>query len=754
MPGQRGWWWWLLIVVPAMLVSSALPVSGQLAVSAVLGAGFTGAILLGVRLHRPARSREWRLLALAAACGTVATALWAAEGLTGSLTVNGLGVVDILFFAGYPPLAVGIARLPERTVTSRWAGLTETAIVLCTGTVLAWVLLYDPYVLDRDVEPAVPAVVAYPFLDAVIIGLAIRLLIVQSRVGGAHLAVLAAATVLTASDVRYFLEVTSLDETTGTTLSTAGWTIAFTLISVAALHPSVARTDPGPDAVVRTWRVLALYVVLVLIGPFAAVYSMLRDHRAGELGLDDLAVPLTLTGAVSVLLVVRMALATHLAEQQTATLKQSLTGQAALQESMRHMVLHDTLTGLPNRRKLEEQLTGEGTLLLLDLDGFKEVNDRLGHTIGDQLLVAVAGRLRTLLRPGELLARPGGDEFAVLIRDDAPARAEGILDALRDPIEVSGHTLHVTGSIGVRRLEPGAGPDELLSDVDLALYAAKADGKDRCREFDPRLRHEQAERFRTVERLRAGLAAEEFTVHYQPIVRMRGDATAGFEALVRWTPPGQDPIGPDRFIPAAENSGLIVGLGEWVLRRACLDAAPWWHTYGANISVNVSPRQLAEHDFTDVVRGALNAAGLPAAALVLEITEGVLVRSGGHAELTLAHLAALRAEGVRVAIDDFGTGYSSLAYLRDLPIDILKIDKSFMPDDATDAQQAAMVRAVVDLARSLRLVTVAEGVETAQHAELLRTLGCDKGQGWLFGRPGPAAAASDRLASEAAVTVS
>jgi EAL domain-containing protein (putative c-di-GMP-specific phosphodiesterase class I) len=294
----------------------------------------------------------------------------------------------------------------------------------------------------------------------------------------------------------------------------------------------------------------------------------------------------------------------------------------------------------------------------------------------------------------------------------------------------------------------------LLSDADLALYAAKAGGKDRYEIFDPRLRQDQADRIRMVETLRQGLEAAEFTVHYQPIVTLRGGASVGFEALVRWTPPGRPPIGPDRFIPAAEDSGLIVALGEWVLRQACTDAAAWHRAYGTTIAVNVSPRQLAEPAFADSVRRVLAETGLPASALTLEITEGVLVRSGAHTELTLAHLTALRAEGVKVAIDDFGTGYSSLAYLRDLPIDILKIDRSFMPADTTDAQQGALVRAVVDLARSLRLITVAEGVETAHHAELLRTLGCDRAQGWLFGRPGPAAAAYLRLASETTVTVS
>ncbi|MBB4691200.1 putative bifunctional diguanylate cyclase/phosphodiesterase [Paractinoplanes abujensis] len=756
-----GWWLFLLLTGALVLLAPVFGHAGQLCAYSVAGAGGTAAVLTGLRRRRLARPVAWWALAVATAFGTIATAFWAAEAITGSISVAGIGLVDLLYLAAYPALAAGLALLPGRAEISRGAGLTETAIVLCTGVMLAYVLLYDPYVLDRGRALEVPVAGVYPFLDAVLFGMASRLLIVEGKLTRPLALVLVATVLLTVSDVRYFLEVASLDAIAGTTLSTAGWAAALVLIGGAALHPVPDPPAEPPGPITNAWWMLLLHIVTVLVGPASTGYALLREHRMPQHDLGDVGVPLALTAMVSVLLVIRMALATRLAERQATSLTHSLAEQAAMQESIRHMALHDTLTGLPTRHLLEERLAGAapagGALMLLDLDGFKDVNDRLGHTVGDRLLVAVAGRLRELLGPGETLARPGGDEFALLLPRIAPgevdARAEAVLATLRQPVAVTGHTLHVSSSIGVRRLEDGAGVAELLSDADLALYAAKAEGKDRHQVFDPRMRREQAGRIRMVERLREGLEADEFTVHYQPIVTLRGGRSVAFEALVRWTPPGQDPIGPDRFIPAAEDSGLIVCLGEWVLRRACADAAPWFHTYGTTITVNVSPRQLAEHDFADKVRRALDDSGLPGAALTLEITEGVLVRSGAHAELTLAHLTELRSAGVRVAIDDFGTGYSSLAYLRDLPIDFLKIDKSFMPDDPTDAQQGALVRAVVDLARSLRLVTVAEGVETAHHAELLRTLGCDRGQGWLFGRPGTAAAASLRLVSEATVTV-
>ncbi|WP_250029585.1 putative bifunctional diguanylate cyclase/phosphodiesterase [Paractinoplanes maris] len=760
LPALRLWW----LIAATLLIVVAAPAAGprgELILYGLAGTGAVTAVLVGIRVNRPPRPAAWSLLAVAAGLGAAAPVAWALAPAV--LIRPGITLYDALFLASYPTLAAGLALLAERSGTSRWAGLTETGIVLCTGVVLAWVMLYDPYVVDRDHPLSSPAVVAYPFLDALVTGLAIRLIVVQARLTRPHLIVLAATLLMVASDVRYFLQVTRDEPIEGNLLLSVGAYLgAYVLISIAALHPAGPHQDRA--ATVSTWRTLALHIVLVLVGPIATAYALRRDAALHELDPADLIVPLTLTAVVAVLLVVRMALATRLAEKQAATVGRSLTEQAALQESMRQMALHDGLTGLPHRGLLEEQLAlvsaaseCRGALLLLDLDGFKDVNDRLGHTVGDELLLAVADRLRPLLGPGETLARPGGDEFAILLpaagAAEVKARADAVLTALRRPFDVTGHTLHVTASIGIRRLESRARADELLSDADLALYAAKAAGKDRHELFDPRLRREQADRIRMVERLREALEADEFTVHYQPIVALRSGASIGFEALVRWTPPGQPPIGPDRFIPAAEDSGLILQLGEWVLRRACAEAGPWHRRYGTTIAVNVSPRQLAEPYFADRVRQALADSDLPPHALTIEITEGVLVRSGAHAELALAHLTELRADGVRVAIDDFGTGYSSLAYLRDLPIDILKIDKSFMPNDTSDAQQAAMVRAVVDLARSLGLTTVAEGVETAHHAELLRTLGCDRGQGWLFGRPGPPAAAALRLNAETTVTV-
>ncbi|XVU21132.1 putative bifunctional diguanylate cyclase/phosphodiesterase [Actinoplanes sp. CA-054009] len=717
-------WWWLLVAATLVLGGAQLfGTTGRSVTSGVIALGACACVTLSIHLYRPDRAMAWRMLAGAAGCCGLALLSWAFS--------TRFNLVDVLHPATFALAIGGLALLPRRDPEAgRSGGVIETGIILCTGALVAWVLLYDPYVYDAETRPS-PEILVYPLADVLLLGMALRLFALQYRLPRPHLLVLIAAVVFVASDIRFFLSAVARVGG-GPEPGITGWGAAFALIAAAALHPATAQDRGVSVAKAGSWKLMSVHLALVLTGPAATAYALVRDVEEDELDLLDIGVPVGFTAVITVLLVVRMTLALRLARRQASV--------------MRHMVRHDALTGLPNRHLLTTEVASSGALILFDLDGFKDVNDRLGHTIGDELLVAVAGRLRPLLRPGEQLARTGGDEFALLLPSSDPieasSRAGDVLAALRPPVEVSGHTLHVTGSAGVRLLAPGAEVAEALSDADLALYAAKAAGKDRAELYDPRLRQEQIDRVRMVEHLRAGLENDEFTVHYQPIVALRSGLIVAVEALVRWTPPGRPPIGPDRFIPAAEDSGLIIELGERVLRRACADAALWHGRYGIAVTVNVSPRQLTDPLFTAKANRAIADSGLPPSALTLEITEGVLIGSGVQA---LAHLHALRSDGVRVAIDDFGTGYSSLAYLRDLPIDTLKIDKSFMPADPTDRRQTALVRAVVDLARSLDLTTVAEGVETDHHADLLRELGCDRGQGYLFARPGPAAQVTDLL---------
>src|SRR4051794_16629582 len=417
---------------------------------------------------------------------------------------------------------------------------------------------------------------------------------------------------------------------------------------------------------------------------------------------------------------------------------------------IRHLAQHDHLTGLANRALFRERLGralaaarrggGPVAVLCLDLDRFKPVNDTLGHPGGDALLRAVAARLLACVREGDTAARLGGDEFAVLQAgagqpEAAGALARRLVEALSAPYEVLGHQIVVGASVGVA-LAPGDGrdPDELLKRADMALCRAKADGRGTFRSFEPGMDARlQARRLLELD-LRKALAAGELELHYQPLVDLRTGAVSALEALLRWRHPARGLVPPGEFVPLAEEIGLIVPVGGWVLRRACADAAGW--PGGVRVAVNLSAAQFRGRELVAAVVGALAAAGLAPARLELEITETVLLRDG---EATLATLRELRALGVRIAMDDFGTGYSSLGYLRSFPFDKIKIDRCFVRDLGASADCEAIVRAVTGLGGSLGIATTAEGVETEEQLERLRPEGCDEAQGFHLGRPMPAA---------------
>jgi diguanylate cyclase (GGDEF)-like protein len=402
-------------------------------------------------------------------------------------------------------------------------------------------------------------------------------------------------------------------------------------------------------------------------------------------------------------------------------------GRAARRRQRAEELLRDGLTGLPNRAYLEQRIAeanGEAVVALIDLDDFKRVNDSLGHGTGDELLTIVGRRLRNVVRAGDVVARLGGDEFAVLAcgLDDRDAFIERLFGALAEPVALGGKQLHLRASVGVA----DAGAD-LLRNADLAMYAAKASGSNRCALFSEDMHVEALARLDRREQLERAIAREELVLHYQPIVALDGGAPVGFEALVRWQHPERGLLGPGEFIPLAEESGLIVPLGAWVLREACREAAAW--PGAPYISVNVASAQLEQPGFPGEVAAALAETGLPAERLVIELTERSLV---GAAEGE--RLQAVRRLGVRLAIDDFGTGYSSLDYLRRFPMDVLKIDRSFTRGAAADDP---LLRAIVAMGHSLGLVLVPEGIEDAEQGAALRALGCELGQGFHYGRPAP-----------------
>jgi diguanylate cyclase (GGDEF)-like protein/PAS domain S-box-containing protein len=424
---------------------------------------------------------------------------------------------------------------------------------------------------------------------------------------------------------------------------------------------------------------------------------------------------------------------------------EDITERRDAEKKIAHMAGHDMLTDLPNRVLLRERLSqalagvhrGERlSVLYIDLDHFKTVNDTLGHPIGDQLLRAVSSRLHKCVRGCDTVARVGGDEFAIILTavdgpSDATALACKVCDAIRAPYEIDGHTIIIDSSIGIS-LAPNdsVDPDTLMKNADMALYRAKADGRGIYRFFEPEMDARMHARRMLELALRNALSKQEFEVYYQPIINLNDNTITSFEALIRWHHPERGMISPAEFIPLSEEIGLIVPLGEWIVRKACFDAAKW--PEDVKLAVNLSPVQLTNPNLVSVVVNALAASGLTPNRLELEITEAVLMQ---NTEVTIATLHRLRDLGVHISMDDFGTGYSSLSYLRSFPFDKIKIDRSFIKGLGDGKESAAIVRAVAGLAQSLHMTTTAEGVETEQQMEHVRSLGCTEMQGFLFSPP-------------------
>lgn len=419
--------------------------------------------------------------------------------------------------------------------------------------------------------------------------------------------------------------------------------------------------------------------------------------------------------------------------------------------------LHDPLTGLGNRVLLAERLQhaldrrggGRVGVVCLDLDGFSHVNDSLGHYAGDRLLKEVAERLTRTVRAGDTVVRLGGDEFAVVV-EDLPAAddeaqieidlfANRLLECLQEPVEVAGQLLQVSAGAGVVLQEPSDDGQALLRNADLALYQAKSGGRGRLGRFEPSLHVASLHRLHLEQELRSALENDELVLHYQPVVDLSTGLAVGAEALARWTHPTLGQVSPTEFVPVAEATGLSGALAEWAVRTACADLAAWRGIGGVDehfsVGVNVAAGDVEQPDLLRQVERALSLNGLGPRSLVIEITESAMVGESPQVQATLQGLAAL---GVMLAVDDFGTGHASLDYLRRFPIEILKLDKSFTVDLSGSAEDSALPRAVLRLARSLGLRTVAEGVETAEHLRAVRRRSCDMVQGFLLARPVPA----------------
>jgi diguanylate cyclase (GGDEF)-like protein/PAS domain S-box-containing protein len=422
----------------------------------------------------------------------------------------------------------------------------------------------------------------------------------------------------------------------------------------------------------------------------------------------------------------------------------------AMAEQLAHLAEHDFLTGLPNRMLLNDRVAQAITLaprhmkkvavLFLDLDGFKHINDSLGHPIGDKLLQAIGKRLVECVRGSDTVSRQGGDEFVVLLSEvehaeDAAISAVRLLQGVAGSYSIDMHDLHISASIGVSIYpDDGLDAETLIKNADTAMYQAKENGRQSYQFFKPSMNVRAVERQSIEESLRRAMERQEFTLHYQPKIDLRTGEITGAEALLRWTHPVRGPVSPAQFIPVAEDCGLILPIGKWVLREACKQARAWQNAGLAlgTIAVNISAMEFRDDKFLEEVFAIINDSGLDPKFLELELTESVLMK---RAEATESILKTLRARGVKVAVDDFGTGYSSLSYLRRLPIDALKIDQSFVRQITTDPDETTIVTAVIGMGRSLKLRVVAEGVETQQQLAFLQQHECDEAQGYYFSRP-------------------
>ena len=482
--------------------------------------------------------------------------------------------------------------------------------------------------------------------------------------------------------------------------------------------------------------------ILQIDGTWRAVVRASAAASGLSANLQGLA--LFLVGAIISLLLFVLVLVLTRSRERAIGMVYEKTGE------LRHQSLHDALTGLPNRvlaLDRAEQMLARGrrqqipvAALYIDIDGFKHVNDTFGHAAGDELLRTVATRLKGVVREGDTAARLSGDEFVVLVEGSAldagpELVAERLLEVLREPYEIDGHRgrqLSLTASVGVA-LGERASAAELLSDADIALYEAKAAGKSRYMLFQSSMQTAAHDRLTLEMDLAEALEQRELFLQYQPTFDLQSEKVIGVEALIRWRHPTRGVIAPIEFIPVAEESGLIVPIGRWVLQEACLQAAIWYGSgHRIGMSVNVSGRQLDDDELIDDVRGALQESGLDPTTLTLEITETTLMRD---AEATATRLHLLKELGVRIAIDDFGTGYSSLAYLRQFPVDALKIDRSFISGIAGSKGSAALIHTLVQLGKTLDIETLAEGIEERSQLETLQREHCDHGQGFLFSRP-------------------
>jgi diguanylate cyclase (GGDEF)-like protein/PAS domain S-box-containing protein len=819
------------------------------------------AIVVGVRVNRPAVRGPWYLLAAGVAMFAAGDNLYSFRSYVLHSDAVFPSIVDVVYLAVYPLLFAGLAwMVRERSSGRDRASMIDAGIITASVGLVAWVLLIAPYVRSSDLGIVVRLVsIAYPLADIALLAIAARLAFGSGRRPIAFWLLAGSLIPLIAADSVYgYLNLTGGWHEHN--IVDIGWIAFYVGWGAAALHPSMVQLAiASPTRRNVNARRLVFVGSAVLIAPLALFIEQTFDHV-----IDGTAIALV-SAVTFVLVMIRVAgLAREVADERSETrfetlidnasdailvvstggtvryhtpsservlgggpsefngrqladrlergdaeqLELLLTGLSAsttvewhvhrpdgewrdleviaadmrgvtgveglvltmrditdrkhLDAELRRQALHDTLTSLPNRALFLDRVghalsrghrDGHAVgVLFMDLDDFKLVNDSLGHAAGDDLLIAVAARLTMMIRPGDTVARFGGDEFALLVEDvEVDSKigdvADRVQEAFQEPLAIGDDHVLVRVSIGIAIGGSDThNPDELLRDADAAMYVAKRNGKARHVFFEATMHEEAQRRLAIAADLHGAIDRNELAVFYQPIVDVHGGRTCGAEALVRWHHPTRGLLQPVEFIPISETNGVIIPLGRWVLGEACAQVQRW-KVEGLvgdafYITVNLSARHLQDSDVVDHVVAALQRSQLSPGALVLEVTETALLEDHNRTRSTLA---ALKRLGIRLAVDDFGTGYSSLSYLSAFPFDVIKIDKSFIDQLALTSGGEAMVRAVVELAHTLGLEAVAEGVEDREQADALERLGCALAQGFLFARPMAASDMADAL---------
>jgi diguanylate cyclase len=681
-------------------------------------------MIVGPSLHKPSPARPWRLLSVASVLFLVGVMIrpWSA-----TQTGAGQWAVDAFALSGYAMLVATLVTLNRARGPLERHALAD-GIIVCLGAGLVSTVLFVVPAIDIADRPIVMSLVQgfYPLIDILLVLLLLNLAFTTASRLYSYRAFVIGLTALLVGDFGYAW-IGARGELTGSPLLDLPFLLAYTFFGVAAIHPSMAWITKAVPSSEQPWSFMRLVLIIpALIAPGLVVLAIEANER-GRILLGVVFVALVST------LLYRAVSAVHSLDRMQAT--------------FRFQARHDALTGLANRAELMDKVSRMQSarrrndppvwVLFLDLDGFKFINDSWGHETGDQLLVEVATRLQLITRTLGTVGRVGGDEFVIsgpLTRNQAIELAMQVQATLRNPIEIEGLDLIVTASIGMASATRGEDAEGLLRDADAAMYRAKGAGRDGYMIFDDSMRQSVRERVEIELALRHAVARGQLWIAYQPIVDLHTDRIAGCEALLRWTHPVRGEISPNEFISVAEETGMIIDIGAWVLQQAVHQLARWQRAGVVDrdffMSINASTRQLRDHQLTKLAAELLTETGVRPCRLVVEITESVMME---QSELVNDVLAGLRDLGLRLSVDDFGTGFSSLSYLSRYPVTGVKVDRAFVDGLGDVPGDEAIVRAVTAMASALNLGVVAEGVETIAQRNILRQLGIQHGQGWLWG---------------------